>query len=146
MTTTFANYDAPTRPQAVTIRWERVIMPDDRDMRPDTHGEGFWPSRDESAPGYVPPDQFDREQAKAEHRMESFDRGEWEYVGVIARAHISVPIGGGSFTTYRIDSPGLWGIESDAGDYLDDVFAEEKAQLLDNLAALGKFAAEQIAA
>jgi hypothetical protein len=134
----FRNFDAPTAAQAVTITFERVTLPDETAGRPDEMDEGFWPSRDPNAAGYVLPENFDAEQARAQARMKAFDAGEWEYVGVIARAHIAVPIGGGSFTTFQVESAGLWGVESDAGEYLDSVFKEEKAALVRQLKALGR--------
>ena len=42
------------------------------------------------------------------------------------------------YIRHRIESPGLWGIESDSGeDYFDSVFQEEKGILTDMLVQLG---------
>lgn len=69
-------------------------------------------------------------------RQNVFLREEWWYVGVIARATIAVPYGK-DFITMTIDSPGLWGVESDSGeDYIAQIFAEERATLVEMLNSL----------
>src|SRR5882672_11238708 len=142
----YTHYDAPTRAQTVTIQWERVEARDDSGDTPEERDEGFWPSLDKDKAGYVGEEnaaRFDELCEAADARFKGWRDGDWYFIGVAARAHISIPIGGGSFRTITIDSGGLWGIESDAGDYLDEVFEEEKASLLAELATLGKWAAEQ---
>ena len=142
----FTCYDAPQRAQVVTIQWERLEADDDCSDRPDERDDGFWPSTDPKAAGYVGPDnvaRYDELHSAAEERMEDWKQGNWRYIGIVARAHVSIPIGSGSFRTVTIDSMGCWGIESDAGDYLDTVFEEEKAGLLSQLATLGTWAKEQ---
>ena len=70
-------------------------------------------------------------------RHEALNRGEWDYIGVRAAVELPIPFGKDRILT-RIESPGLWGIESDSGeDYLDSVFQEESAILADMLAELG---------
>lgn len=138
MTEQFRNFDAPKAPQAVRIEWERVLKDDDSADRPDQMQDGFWPSQDPEDAGYVEPDKFEEAQELAQTRMAEFDAGDWGYVGVIARAHIAVPIGGGSFCTYTLDSPGLWGVESDSPEYLAEVFEEQKAELLEHLKTMGE--------
>lgn len=47
-------------------------------------------------------------------------------------------------TKAQIKSPGIWGIESDAGaDYIAEVFAEEKATLLEMLESLKDYEVTQ---
>lgn len=133
----FVNIDSRRRPQKVHISFQMILADDDTAGKPDSHDEGFWPSQDESAPGYVLPENFETEMRKAKARMAAFKRGAWGYVGVICRATIMLPIGGASFRMMTMDSAGIWGIESDAGDYLQTVFEEEKAGLLDELRNLG---------
>lgn len=84
------------------------------------------------------PDKFDSEMRKALHRMALWNGGAWYYVGVICRAHIDVPIGQGSFVIYTIDSAGLWGIESDAGDYLDEAYKDQESELRTQLGTMGR--------
>lgn len=70
-------------------------------------------------------------------RLDSFRQGCWHMVGIQASANILIPLGC-HFVTQTVTSPGLWGIESDSGEeYLDQVFAEECANLAAMLAAIG---------
>lgn len=145
----FRMMDSATMPQRVRISWEMLTPPDDSPDKPDERDEGFWPSLDPDAPGYIgdclPDDvtgqgqqaRFAEQMEAAESRMAAWEAGQWEYVGVVARAHIWIPVGGRSFRTMTLDSAGLWGIESDAGDYLRSVFDEERGELLAQLRTLG---------
>jgi hypothetical protein len=139
MATQYRNFDRAGAPQVVTIRWEPVYPRDDTSERPDQRDEGFWPSHDPNAHAYVARPFYDAEYAKAKARLEAWENDDWWYVGVIARAHVSIPIGGGAFTIYTFDSPGVWGIESDSEAYLLEVFAEEKATLSDHLRTFAGF-------
>jgi hypothetical protein len=124
-------------PEQVRIQFEMETPSDDSRDRPDERDEGFWPSKDPDDCGYCSPDTYDEQHAIAVARMASWENDEWEYVGVVAVAHVAIPIGGGSYTTHTFRSAGLWGIESDAGEYLEEVFEEEKDALLDQLKTLG---------
>jgi hypothetical protein len=67
-------------------------------------------------------------------RMESLNRGEWCYLGIIAKAVIVSA--GGIIQTIR--SGGLWGIESDSdAGYFAEVERDELAQLKAELLSLG---------
>lgn len=69
-------------------------------------------------------------------RQRSFDAGNWSYVGIMAQAEIVITRGQ-IRTHHRIESAGLWGIESDSGkDYLDEVFKEECDQLRQDIEAI----------
>ena len=57
-------------------------------------------------------------------RMESLYRGDWSFIGIGAKAKITV-----NDTCQTITSGGLWGIESDSGD--DYLKEEEQNQLAD---------------
>lgn len=122
------------------IKWEMITLNDDCPDAPDERQDGYWPSQDKADAGSCGKTglEFEEEWQKAQDRYDAWKRGDWNYVGVIARAHISLPIGQGNSRLFTIDSAGLWGIESDAGDYLSSVFEDEKAQLLSELKALGK--------
>jgi hypothetical protein len=65
-------------------------------------------------------------------RMESLNRGQWEYIGVVADAEIVV-----DHTVQNIKSGGLWGVESDSGDYLKEIANEQLSELREQLHALG---------
>jgi hypothetical protein len=66
-------------------------------------------------------------------RMEGLNNGDWNFIGIIAKAEIITESG----TIQTIRSGGLWGIESDAGTYLDEVAQEELENLRAELTALG---------
>lgn len=55
---------------------------DDTVDAPDERDDGFWPSNDPNAAGYVLPENFEAEQAKAEHIMHAWNRDDWHYYGV----------------------------------------------------------------
>ena len=124
------------REQKVHIKWNKRILDDEFNPRPDEEDEGFWPSRDEDAAGYVFPENFDAEQAKAEKRMREWEQGIWCYVGVIAECQLLIPVGSNSFRMMKLESSGLWGIESDASSFIDEVFEEQKEELLAQLKTL----------
>lgn len=136
------NFDRPNAAQVVSIVWEMITMDDDCRDAPDARQDGFWPSLDPEDAGWIGPvdnGEFDRQQEAAQARMDGWRNDEWRYVGTIARAHISVPIGGGSFTQFSLDSAGLWGTESDSEEsYFAEIFEDEKAQVLANLGALAR--------
>jgi hypothetical protein len=145
----FSNTDAPRLPQRVRISWELLTPADDSGDRPDENDDGFWPSLEPDACGYIgdaaPDDvdgvahqaEYERQLEAAEARMAAWEADGWHYVGVVARARVFIPIGGGSFRVMTLDSGGLWGIESDAGDYLREVFGQERENLLAELRTLG---------
>ena len=67
--------------------------------------------------------------------MRGLDKGDWSYVGIIARAEYTLP---GSDIVQRLTSGGLWGIESDSGaDYFAEVEGEELAALRGELETIG---------
>ena len=78
--------------------------------------------------------------------LRSWDADEWHYIGVMAEAEILVPAPDGvvldletgrSYTREKVRSAGLWGIESNHDDYVQEIFEEEKAQLIDTLREMG---------
>lgn len=70
-------------------------------------------------------------------RMESYGRGDWCMLGLIAEAQVSVQKEG----VQRLEtftSSGLWGIESDSGrDYIEEVKQDELADLKSHLESFG---------
>jgi hypothetical protein len=83
------------------------------------------------------PDGSYLEQEGFEDRLQQYRQGYFDYVGVRAAVELPIPFGKDRILT-RIESPGLWGIESDSGeDYLQSVFQEESAILADMLTELG---------
>lgn len=120
------------------IQWARIIVPDMNNDKPDEHDDGFWPSRDPKAAGYIGDKskaEFVAEYKRQSDRMAAWERGDWCYVGVVAEARCLI-VRNGHGTFYTLRSPGLWGIESDAGEYLDEVFSAQKVELLADLKML----------
>lgn len=74
-------------------------------------------------------------------RIAAWNRGEWGFIGIRARAIVAV-VRNGSGTYYTLDSAGLWGIEDDSGEaYLAEVFQEERDALEADLKALAQMGA-----
>ncbi len=67
-------------------------------------------------------------------RMEALSRGDWCMMGVWAEAKIQLT---GDSPTQRIRSGGLWGIESDSGDYFNQIDKEQLADLRAELEEIG---------
>ena len=140
-------------PQRLRISWSMETPRDDSAGRPDTMQDGFWPSMDSDNPGYIggPEQGESRTQYEARHKrayrsaqgvMSAWKADKWRYVGVVAKAVVFIPAGGRSFRVIEIKSAGLWGIESNAGKYLREVYEERKAGLM---AELQDFAAAPVA-
>ena len=69
-------------------------------------------------------------------RLAAYRAGEWHCIGIRARATFLIGLGHGGLIQ-AIESPGLWGIESDSDpEYLDQVFSEEAETLRGILAQL----------
>ena len=66
-------------------------------------------------------------------RMESYNRQQWYYTGIMVEATVSTPKVDRCCRLEEFVSGGLWGVESDSGDYLNDVLAEEIADLKQHL-------------
>lgn len=122
----YRNIDVPGWPQAVRIEWERETLSDPY-----------------SSPNeYLFQDAGFREADQA--RMDAWLAGEWELIGIRARATVYVPAEGVSFAVYEMESPGVWGVESDAGEeLLSELFEEEKAQVIDAIRAMGAAVGEE---
>lgn len=134
----FRNIDAPTMPAQGRIDFEMVLARDMTADTPDEKDEGFWPSLEDFEGDTHA---FSVATIAAQARMAAWEADDWYYVGVMAKATVHVPIGGCSFAVYELESPGLWGVESDSGEaYFAEVFADEKAALLDAIRAMGQLA------
>lgn len=58
-------------------------------------------------------------------RIAAFKRGDWHMIGIRAKATIIIRRENYA-THYELESPGLWGVESDSGEeYLKSVFDDE---------------------
>lgn len=67
-------------------------------------------------------------------RSEALNRGDWNYIGLWAEAEAQLTNNG---PVQTIRSGGLWGVESDSGEYLAEIAKEELSQLRDELEAMG---------
>jgi hypothetical protein len=110
-----------TAPDARGLFYRARLEYDDSGDRPDDNDEGFWPSQDPKAAGYVLPDNFNSEMTKAQERMRAWESDEWCFVGVVLSAHIIV---NGTELALDNHAASLWGIESDSGGYLTDIANE----------------------
>lgn len=69
-------------------------------------------------------------------RLAAYRAGEWHCIGIRARSTFLIDLGQAALIQ-TVESPGLWGIESDSDpEYLDQVFAEEAQTLRGILAKL----------
>ena len=83
------------------------------------------------------PDTSYLEQVGFEDRLAEYRQGRFDFVGVRAAVELPIPYGTDHILV-TIESPGLWGVESDSDeDYLESIFQEECDTLADMLAALG---------
>ena len=70
-------------------------------------------------------------------RAEDYNNGYFSLIGIQAEAVVSYPSGNGSRRLEWLTSAGLWGIESDSGDYLDEVTKDELEDLKRHLEHFG---------
>jgi len=120
----YANFDTG-KPDGCYVTFEKLEVPD----------EDFDPN------DYLFQDEEYRDQDQA--RLDAFNRGEWYGLGIRARAHVR-RIENGRGTYFSIDSPGLWGIESDSDlSYFDEVYQEEIAELKTMLSAMQSYQIEE---
>lgn len=83
------------------------------------------------------PDTSYLEQPGFEERLQQYRQGGFDYVGVRAAVDLPIPYGKDRILV-KVESPGLWGVESDSDEgYLDSVFQEEIDTLTDMLTELG---------
>jgi hypothetical protein len=77
-------------------------------------------------------------------RMLAYERGEWHYVGIQARADIATPCDSNSRLHNDITSGGVWGVESDSGiDHMQELETGQLNELKEALVHLG-FTSAQI--
>lgn len=113
------------------------VYRDDSNDKPDERDDGFWPSRNKDAAGYVNPAKFDEEQAKAERVMAAWKNDEWFYCGVV----VTVECEGVQLTGQYGNA--LWGVECNYPDGNNDYLRTVANELLDEAieAAKAKLAA-----
>src|ERR1700726_409356 len=73
-------------------------------------------------------------QQEDEARLKAWKHDEWRFFGIRAKALIKIPYGSNPacWITTELRSPGLWGVESDAGnECFEEIFEEERAVLVE---------------
>jgi hypothetical protein len=76
-------------------------------------------------------------------RLAAYNAGDWHMVGVVAVATVEIDTGADPAhgvhwrTEHTFKSAGVWGVESDAGDWLTEIASDELIQLREILAELG---------
>jgi hypothetical protein len=138
----FGTLDASARYDAIDAAQDLLIAAQDELAECDC-GRGEWNHRDKAGkplPENTPEDV--RKYVKQDYeRMESLYRGDWSFIGIGAKAKITV-----NDTCQTITSGGLWEIESDFEEsYLRSVEQEELSDLRTQLYELG-FSKRAIAA
>ncbi len=73
---------------------------------------------------------------KSYQRYEQYNKGYWYSIGVVAIAEIEKRINN-KVISFEISSGGLWGIESDAEDYIEEIDQEELNNLRYQLSEIG---------
>ena len=122
MTTPFRMIDLAPGQRTMTVRAADI----DRIEEPDPHPDLSWLDPDANPANA---------EANAE-RLAAYRAGEWHCIGIKARAMFLIDLGHRGLIQ-TVESPGLWGIESDSDpEYLDQVFAEEAQTLRGILAQL----------
>ena len=117
------------------VNFKIRTVDDDNQEAPDKNCDGYWPSLNPNDAGYIgenPKKSFDQQMEEARQRLRDWELGRWNYIGVYAVAQIHDHCGG-CITTYTLESSGLWGIESDNDDYIQEVFKEQCDELRDVL-------------
>lgn len=83
------------------------------------------------------PDTSYLEQEGYEERLAAYRADDFHFVGIRARCIVFIPHGKDKII-HEVESPGLWGIESDSDDdHMAEVFLEECQVLADMLTELG---------
>jgi len=66
-------------------------------------------------------------------RYEGLNNGDWCFIGIEAEALVSYEVGNGSSRLETFTSGGLWGVESDSGEHLEEIKKEELDDLKTHL-------------
>jgi hypothetical protein len=70
-------------------------------------------------------------------RLDTYNRGVWEMIGIRAVATIHIPVDGDTVKIQTIDSGGLFGIESDSdNNYIQDIGREQITEVKNHLRIL----------
>ena len=122
MTDQFRMLDRVPGQRTMTVRAGDI----ERIEEPDPHPDLSW----------LEPDANPADAKANAARLAAYRAGEWHCVGIRARATFLIDLGQAALIQ-TVESPGLWGIESDGDpEYPDRVFAEEAQTLRGILAQM----------
>ena len=122
MTDQFRMLDRVPGQRTMTVRAGDI----ERIEEPDPHPDLSW----------LEPDANPADAKANAARLAAYRAGEWHCVGIRARTTFLIDLGQAALIQ-TVESPGLWGIESDGDpEYPDRVFAEEAQTLRGILAKL----------
>lgn len=122
MTTNYRMLDRVPGQRLMTVRACDIERIEEYDSDPDL--------------SYLDPDADPDDAARNAERLAAYRAGAWHGIAIKARATFLIGLGDAA-VIQAIESPGLWGIESDSDPgYLDEVFREEVDTLRHMLAQL----------
>mgnify|MGYP001563591920 CR=1 FL=1 len=128
--------------------YEKLPAPMERDIDGKFIGKGEpdnLPSRGREYRGFIPYAGGEKQGTKNYYRygiqdfkrITELEKGYFSFIGIAAEAVVKYPVFGDSFRLETLSSAGLWGIESDSGDYLKEVKRDELASLKKHLETFG---------
>lgn len=125
---------------------EARIVRDDTISSPDEQDEGFWPSKNPKAAGYVIPHNFDEQMKKAEEAMAAWNRGDWFYCGVVLKVSKEIRIESRTQEEVVLSdhAASRWGIEVNFPGGNNSSVNEIANELLSEAIAFGKEVLSQI--
>ena len=120
------------------------IIPDDWPDPPDQRQDGFWPSLNRDAPGFIGPgpnhrQRFSEAQTKAEALMEGWRKGEWFYCGIV----LSVSLDGVELAPHAAS---LWGVAANYPETDNSYLTEVAGNLLPEALAAARDVLARLAA
>ncbi len=84
------------------------------------------------------PDTSYLEQEGFEDRLRQAENGLFGFIGVLASCEITITLAGESSIVHTFESPGVWGVETDADPaYIQQLYQSERELLMSLLAAIG---------
>lgn len=109
-----------------------TVYRDECSNKPDERDDGFWPSKDKKAAGYVLPKNYEAEMVKAKRVMAAWEADEWFYCGIaITVTKCGVHPNG----KYGV---ALWGVEANYPDSDNAYLLEVANELLGEAIELAK--------
>jgi len=102
-----------------------TVYRDECGDKPDERQDGFWPSRDPKAAGYVKPVAFEAAREQAFRVWDAWCKDEWFYCGVC------VTVAKNGVTLTKPYDNALWGVECNYPDTANEYLRDVANELLD---------------